>query len=137
MEKLTDLIADPRFTDFEQRRGNKVACGAEIDPALAAHTTDDWLEVLTAAGVPCGPIWSIDQAAADPHAAARQVIAETEHPHFGTVRQFASPIRVGPPRTDHVRAPLRNEHADEVLQDLLGYDEATVAQLRAGGAFGA
>ncbi len=132
-----DLITDPRFADFEQRRLNKAACEAEIDAALAVHTTDDWLEILTAAGVPCGPIWSIDQAAVDPHAAARHVIAETAHPHYGTVRQFTSPIRVGPPRTDHVRAPQRNEHATEVLHNLLGYDDSTVESLRADGAFGA
>ena len=132
-----DLITDARFLDFEQRRLNKAACEAELDDALRAHTTDEWLEILTAAAVPCGPIWSIDQAAADPHAAARNVIAETEHPRFGTVRQFTSPIRVGPPRTDHVRAPLRNEHASDILAGLLGYDEARIAQLETDGAFGA
>ncbi len=131
-----DLIADPRFVGFDERRINKAACEAEIDRALSVHTTDDWLEILTAAGVPCGPIWTIDQAAADPHAAARQVIAETEHPHYGTVRQFTSPIRVGPPRTDHVRAPTRNEHATEILSGLLGYDSNRVAQLHSDGAFG-
>ncbi len=133
----TDLLGDPRFSDFEARRVNKAECEAELDSALRAHTTDDWLEILTASGVPCGPIWTIDQAAADPHAAARQVIAETTHPHYGTVRQFTSPIRVGPPRTDHVRAPLRNEHAADILGDLLRYDEATVSRLAAEGAFGA
>ena len=132
-----DLITDPRFLDFENRRVNKAECEAELDDALRAHTTDEWLEILTAAAVPCGPIWSIDQAAADPHAAARNVIAETEHPHFGTVRQFTSPIRVGPPRTDHVRAPHRNEHASVILTELLGYDDATIATLQTEGAFGA
>jgi crotonobetainyl-CoA:carnitine CoA-transferase CaiB-like acyl-CoA transferase len=132
-----DLIVDPRFVGFEERRLNKAACEAEIDFALSVHTTDDWLELLTAAGVPCGPIWTIDQAAADPHAAARHSIAETEHPHYGTVRQFTSPIRVGPPRTDHVRAPTRNEHATDILGGLLGYDAAHIAQLLADKAFGA
>ena len=132
-----DLLDDARFVDFEQRRLNKVACEAEIDDALRAHTTDDWLEILTAAGVPCGPIWSIDQAAADPHAQARDVIAETEHPHYGTVRQFTSPIRVGAPRTDHVRAPARNEHAAEILTALLGYSADQIAEMTADGAFGA
>jgi crotonobetainyl-CoA:carnitine CoA-transferase CaiB-like acyl-CoA transferase len=131
-----DLLDDARFTDFEQRRVNKVACEAEIDDALRAHTTDEWLEILTAAGVPCGPIWSIDQAAADPHAAARNVIAETDHPHYGTVRQFTTPIRVGPPRTDHVRAPARNEHAAEILTGLLGYDADQIAEMATDGAFG-
>jgi crotonobetainyl-CoA:carnitine CoA-transferase CaiB-like acyl-CoA transferase len=131
-----DLLTDERFTDFEARRVNKDACEMEIETALRTRTTEDWLEILMPAGVPCGPIWSIDRAAQDPHAAARHVIAETEHPHFGTVRQFTSPIRVGPPRTDHVRAPLRNEHAHEILHDLLGYDDDTVAQLSTDGAFG-
>ena len=132
-----DLTRDPRFADFEQRRVNKVLCETEIDDALRAHTTDEWLEVLTSAGVPCGPIWSIDQAAADPHAQARDVIAETEHPRYGTVRQFASPIRVGAPRTDHVRAPSRNEHADAILTGLLGYDATYIDSLAKDGAFGA
>jgi crotonobetainyl-CoA:carnitine CoA-transferase CaiB-like acyl-CoA transferase len=132
----TDLVSDPRFLDFAQRRLNKAACEAEIDKALRVHTTDEWLEILTDAGVPCGPIWTIHQAAADPHAAARHVIAETEHPHFGVVRQFTSPIRVGAPRTDHVRAPQRNEHASEILHELLGYDAIQVAALGADGAFG-
>jgi crotonobetainyl-CoA:carnitine CoA-transferase CaiB-like acyl-CoA transferase len=131
-----ELAHDERFCTFDQRRLNKVACEAAIDDALRAHTTDDWLALLTAAGVPCGPIWSIDQAAADPHATARQVVAETEHPHFGSVRQFVSPVRVGTPRENHVRAPRRNEHAHEILEGLLGYDPATVADLSADGAFG-
>ena len=132
-----DLLQDVRFTDFEQRRVNKVACEAELDNALRVHSTDEWLDILTAAGVPCGPIWSIDQAAADPHAAARSVIAETDHPYYGTVRQFTSPIRVGAPRTDHVRAPSRNEHATEILTGLLGYDAEQIAEYEANGAFGA
>ena len=131
-----DLLQDARFTDFERRRVNKVACEAELDDALRAHTTDEWLDVLTAAGVPCGPIWSIDQAAADPHAAARHVIAETDHPYYGTVRQFTSPIRVGGPRTDHVRAPFRNEHAIDILTGLLGYGAEQIAEYEANGAFG-
>ncbi len=132
----SDLISDPRFIDFEQRRQNKQACEAELDKALSVHTTDEWLEVLTDAGVPCGPIWTIHQAAADPHAQARQVIAETEHPHFGTIRQFTSPIRVGPPRTDHVRAPTRNEHGAAILCDLLGYSQSQIDEFNANGAFG-
>ena len=131
-----DLLSDARFVDFEHRRVNKIACEAEIDAALRAHTTDEWLDILTSAGVPCGPIWSIDQAAADPHAAARQVIAETDHPHYGTVRQFTTPIRVGAPRTDHIRAPFRNEHATEILEGLLGYATSRVDLLRSEGAFG-
>jgi crotonobetainyl-CoA:carnitine CoA-transferase CaiB-like acyl-CoA transferase len=53
------------------------------------------------------------------------------------VRQPGSPVRVGNEPVPHRRAPMRNEDAGYVLGDVLGYDEARIAELRAGGAFGA
>lgn len=131
-----ELATDARFDSFATRREHRDELVAAIDEALVIRTTDEWLDVLTDAGVPCGPVNDVAAAVRDPQVAARQVIIETEHPRFGTVRQIASPVRVGPQRTDHVRAPMRGEHAEEILRDLLGYDEATVAVLAAGAAFG-
>lgn len=131
-----DLLDDPRFRDFAGRGANKAEIDRALDEALAVHGTDEWVEILSEAGVPCGPIWTIEQATADPHAEARGVVATTQHPVLGEVRQLVTPIRAGEPRTDHQRAPLRNEHADAVLHDLLGYDASTVDSLRSDGAFG-
>ena len=64
------------------------------------------------------------------------MIVETEHPRFGTVRQPASPVRVGNEPFEHRRAPLRDEDSGYVLGELLGYDDARIASLRADGAFG-
>jgi crotonobetainyl-CoA:carnitine CoA-transferase CaiB-like acyl-CoA transferase len=64
------------------------------------------------------------------------MIVDTEHPRFGTVRQLRSPVRVGVSEPRYKRAPLRGEHQDAVLRDLLGYDESRIAELRVGGAFG-
>ena len=66
-----------------------------------------------------------------------QLIVETDHPHFGTVRSLASPVRVGDPAdVTYRRAPLRNEDASYVLRDILGYNEEAISRLAGEGAFG-
>ena len=131
-----DLPKDARFVDFAARRENVVACNAELDAALRTRTTAEWMDVLPEAGVPCGPILELPQAFEDPHCDARSMVIEMDHPDFGTVRTVNSPVRVGPPRTQHRRAPQPNEDADHILRHLLGYDAVKVDQLDAAGAFG-
>ena len=63
------------------------------------------------------------------------MIIETEHPRYGTVKQVATPVKAGPARSDNRRAPQRNEDAGYVLNELLNYDDAKVAQLSADQAF--
>lgn len=64
---------------------------------------------------------------------ARDAIVEYEHPTRGTVRMPGSPVRFSEAATPTRRPPLLGEHTEEVLQELLGYDGARVAQLRAEG----
>lgn len=96
---------------------------------------DYWLSRLQPAGVPSGPINDVAQALTEPHTLARGLLVETEHPTFGTVRQVASPVRFGSEPTQYRRAPLRNEHFDEIVRDL-GYSTERVAELTGQGAFG-
>ena len=70
------------------------------------------------------------------HTRARGLRVKTEHPRFGTVEQLASPVRVGSEPPEYRRAPRRNEDFDLVVREIVGYDDATVEELRAGGAFG-
>ena len=68
------------------------------------------------------------------------MVVETEHPRFGTVRQMASAVRVGPPGSDRIasqRAPLRNEDADYVFREVAGLDTVAIERYRQAGAFGA
>ncbi|HYX87689.1 MAG TPA: hypothetical protein VE777_22170, partial [Gaiellales bacterium] len=71
---------------------------------------------------------------ADPQAQARGVVSEYEHPQLGTVRVPRPAVRGG--RGDLGRAPARGEHTDEVLREVCGYGEDTIAALRASGALG-
>jgi crotonobetainyl-CoA:carnitine CoA-transferase CaiB-like acyl-CoA transferase len=133
---MPELSSDARFTDFDARRRNRDALIAIIDDVVRARPSAEWLKLLTAAGVPCGPVNTVAEAMQDPQTAERGMIVETEHPRFGTVRQPGSPVRVGSEPVQHRRAPLRNEDADRVLRGILGYDDARVDELRAAGAFG-
>ncbi len=132
-----ELATDPRFVSFEDRRVNRDALIEILDATFGARSSEEWLKLLTEAGVPCGPVNTVADALAEPQTAARGMIVETSHPRFGTVRQPASPVRVGDAPIEHRRAPLRNEDAAYVLSELLGYDDARITELRGGGAFGA
>ena len=57
---------------------------------------------------------------------ARGMVVETDHPEFGTVRQVRSPVRVGDDAVQYRRAPRRNEDADYVFSELLGYDSTRI-----------
>ena len=139
-QRLVDVLGiehvrdDPRFAGFAGRRANRALVVATLQAVLATKTTRDWIEALTTAGVPCGPINDVRGALADPQTAARGLVAETEHPAFGTARWIASPVRVGDAAAQHRRAPQLGEHTEAVLRELLGYDAARIAALRTAGA---
>lgn len=132
-----ELATDPAYASFDVRRDNARTLLPMLESAFATRTTDEWLELLADAGVPCGPVNSLSQALVDPHAAARGMIVDVKHEGYGTIREVTSPVRVGdqPPPTR--RAPHRHEDAGYVLHDLLGYDEDRVTRLTSRGAFGA
>jgi crotonobetainyl-CoA:carnitine CoA-transferase CaiB-like acyl-CoA transferase len=130
------LATDSRFATFADRRSNASVLLPMLEQVFATRSAAAWLEVLRAAGVPCGPVNSVSQALGDELTTARGMVMETQHPRFGTVRQLRGPVRVGNDAVEYRRAPSRGEHQDQVLRDLLGYDAARIAQLRKSDAFG-
>jgi crotonobetainyl-CoA:carnitine CoA-transferase CaiB-like acyl-CoA transferase len=131
-----ELALDPRFESASARYRHRADLLPVLEAALRAKRSSEWLALLREAGVPCGPVNTVEEAFFDPQTAARELIVTTEHPHFGSVRSIGSPVRVGetPPPTR--RAPQRNEHAGEILRELLHYDERKIGELSAAGAFG-
>jgi crotonobetainyl-CoA:carnitine CoA-transferase CaiB-like acyl-CoA transferase len=127
---------DPRYSTFAARARNREALVAALDAVFATRTSQEWLAQLHPAGIPCAPVNTVREALDDPHLAARELVVETEHPRFGTVRQPRTAVGAGPPRARHRRAPLRNEDFGYVTGELLGYDDARIEALVAGGAFG-
>ncbi|HLT97078.1 MAG TPA: CoA transferase [Acidimicrobiia bacterium] len=132
-----DLATDPRFVDFAARSQHADELIDLLDEIFSTRPAQEWITALKAAGIPTGPVQSVEEALEDPHTLARDLIVETDHPRFGTVRSLASPVRVDTTEeATHRRAPARGEHTDEILSRLLGYDQERIDRLREAGAFG-
>jgi crotonobetainyl-CoA:carnitine CoA-transferase CaiB-like acyl-CoA transferase len=130
-----ELLDDPRFASFADRRDHAGELLTTLEQHFLTRPSTAWLELLTAAGVPCGPVNDVAAALRDPQVAERGLLIETEHPVFGTVQQLGSPVRVGAEAPVHRRAPQRHEDGPAILAEL-GYDDQDVARLEAAGAFG-
>jgi crotonobetainyl-CoA:carnitine CoA-transferase CaiB-like acyl-CoA transferase len=117
----------PSFADRDRRRD-------ELEPILEdvfrARTSEEWLEVLSSAGVPSAPVNDVEAAVAE----ARLV--EYEHPALGTVRQVATPLRLSGEEPPLRRAPDRGADTEQVLVELCGYEPERVRELAAAGVFG-
>ena len=135
---MPELADDERFADFAARYANKDELLEILREVLRTRTAAEWLELLEDAGVPSGPIQGVPEALRDPHTVARGVIAETDHPHHGTVRQPVTPVRVGehPTAGSLSPGPALGADAPYVLKELLGYDDDRIDGLRSQGAFG-
>lgn len=142
--RLAEVIGHPEwaeegspYADFTGRNERREELIAQLDAVFATQTVEHWLSQFYPASIPCGPINDVEAALKDEHLTARHMLVETDHPRYGTVKQLASPVRVGSELPTYVRAPQRNEHFSDVLTTVAGYDEAKIAELKAAGAFGA
>jgi len=131
-----ELADDERFVDFAARDRNRDELTPLLDEALASRTSAEWLAIFAAADVPSAPVNDVTTALEDPQARAREDVVEFEHPHLGTVRQVASPLRLSGAERPLRRAPLRGEHTEQVLVELCGYEPERIRRLEAAGVFG-
>jgi len=131
-----DLGEDPRFATFAGRNEHRDELVPELRSAFADRGTEEWLATLSAAGVPNARVNDVAQALAEPQVEARGGLVEIEHPGLGTVRQVATPLRVGRDEKPARRAPFRGEHTERVLADLCGYSSERVRALAEAGALG-
>ena len=131
-----ELARDERFADFGARDRNRDALLAILDAAFAARSSAEWLELLASAGVPSAPVNDVAAALEDPQTHARGAVVELEHPALGTVREVASPLRLGG-EAPVSRAPFRGEHTESVLAEVCGYSRERIDELVASGVLGA
>jgi crotonobetainyl-CoA:carnitine CoA-transferase CaiB-like acyl-CoA transferase len=121
---------DARYATSAQRHAARADIVARIAAVLKTKPRDHWLDLLAAAKVPAGPIYRVDEVAADPALRERGVVYRLEAdgraiPQVGLgilVDGASAGVRVAPPRL--------GEHTDSVLSELLGYEPQRIEDLR-------
>ncbi len=129
------LAADPRFSDLPRRAKNRGFLIPLLEARLAQRTAAEWLRLLEARGIPCGPVHDVGEVLEDPHVRARGMVVETEHPLLGQWKVTGLPLKLsGTPGAVQSAPPLHGQHTREILSGLLGYDAAKIESLYAAGA---
>jgi formyl-CoA transferase/CoA:oxalate CoA-transferase len=128
-----DLSSDERFRTNELRVGHRAVLIPLLEQIVITRTTSQWVHALNEAGVPVGPIQTVDQALADPQVLARGMIVEMQHPSAGTVNAVNCPIRLSrTPVSVKSAPPLLGQHTNEILSDL-GFDPDEIRAMHQAG----
>ncbi|MCH7937008.1 MAG: CoA transferase [Proteobacteria bacterium] len=125
-----DMAENPDFATGAERSENRDAVNAGIEKRTVGKTSAEWIEQLNEAGIPCGPIYSIDQVFDDEQVRHIGMEHPVDHPELGKFNVLGQAITMSrhKPRTG-VATPNRGQHTDEVLAELgLGAEE--IADLR-------
>jgi crotonobetainyl-CoA:carnitine CoA-transferase CaiB-like acyl-CoA transferase len=130
----TEWLADARFSSNAERMKNLGALTEVLSKKIGSWKKNDLLAALEAAGVPCGPINSIAEVAADPQALAREMVVELDHPRAGRTRALGLPVKLSATPGGVKRpAPTFGQHTREVLGEF-GFSTAEVDALYAANA---
>ncbi len=131
---LSDLLQDSRFASVSSRVENRPALNAILGKIFAEKTVAEWLQTLTKAGIPCGPIHTLADVLTHPQTLARGMVVERPHPLLGSLKLTGTPVKLSAtPGAVTTAPPLLGQHTEEVLREL-GYSAADVETFRKAGA---
>ncbi len=94
------------------------------------------MEICNAVDIPVGPILSMKELAEDQSLRATGTVVEVDHPARGKYLSVGNPIKLSDSPSEVKRSPLLGEHTEEILSQVLGYDDQGIAELNASGALG-
>src|SRR6202023_348551 len=113
------LLEDPRFRTAPDRSKNRKALAVELEKGFAKRTTQEWVEVLNAKGVPSGPILDVKQVYEDEQIRHLKMAVPVKHPALGELLVQAPPVTLSrTPGAVRTPAPDTGEHNDQILTEL-------------------
>ena len=128
-----ELKDDPRFATPGKRSRNRNELTVALEEKLQARTAAEWVEILNAAGVPSGPILTIDQVFANEQVQHLGIATPIEHPQLGLIRVLGLPTTLSrTPGAVQTAAPEKGEHTEEILHEI-GFSTSAIQQLRTDG----
>jgi len=131
--KAPEMRDNPDFVTADLRSSNRNAVNSAIEAFTLTKSSSEWIDILAGAGVPCGPIYSIDQMFADPQVKHLGMEHPVDHPEQGRINLVGQAINLSKHQSRKgVPTPARGQHTEDVLGGLgLSHDEIT--ELRDGG----
>src|SRR4029077_8905455 len=126
--RASRMCEDSRFATNRQRMANRDALEDVMNAVLTTKTTNDWVEVLEAAGVPCGPVYDYAQMFADPQVRHRGLVQYTNDAELGEVPHIRTPIKIGESVRVRNLAPKLGQHRTEIF-GRLGVSDVEINQL--------
>ena len=127
------LGSDPDYANDKARLRNRDELNAKIEKITETRKSAAWIEILNEAGVPCGPIYRMNEVFADPQVKHIGIAQPVDHPTLGRIELVGQPVTLSrTPSRLRTAAPDRGQHTGEVLREL-GYDDKAIAEFRARG----
>jgi crotonobetainyl-CoA:carnitine CoA-transferase CaiB-like acyl-CoA transferase len=131
--EMPERYEDPRFATPGKRSKNRDELTVVLEEKLQTKTAAQWVEILNAAGVPTGPILTIDQVFANEQVQHLGMATPLSHPHLGTIQVLGLPTTLSrTPGAVRTPAPEKGEHTETILREL-GMSREEIQQLRADG----
>ncbi len=122
---------DIRFLTNPDRVKNRDVLESMIQKVIGTRMANEWFEIISDAGVPCGPVNSIDETFQDPQVLHREMVEKLDHPTAGTIHLPGLPVKfAGTPAEIRLPPPLLGQHTDKILGELLGYEKSSIEALR-------
>ncbi len=125
-----ELIQHHDYIDFKVRLKNRDALNAEIERRTVKKTSAAWIEILNKAGVPCGPIYTIDKMFADPQVQLLSMAQPVEHYVLGRINIVGQGVKLTrTPARLRAPAPDRGQNTRDVLAEF-GFDAAAIEDMQ-------
>ncbi len=129
------LLNDSRFAHNADRVKHRDELVPQLEKIYSKKPRQDWFKILTEAGVPCGPVYTMSEIFTDPQVLHRGMLLEMSHVKTGKVRLIGNPIKFSETKVQiRTPPPLLGENTEEVLKKLLNYSDSEITKLREEGA---